>query len=86
MRLTTEPREGAAARIFPTGPVSGCAFAVGVGIGVLGWFATLTRAVSRAPGARIAPWLRAAAVVTGALLVVGGSVGAIRALAGSRAD
>jgi threonine/homoserine/homoserine lactone efflux protein len=71
-----------AAGALAPGPVSAFAFALGVGVGVVGWFVTLARVVARAPRARSAPWLRAAAGVTGVLLVVGGGVGTVRALFG----
>jgi threonine/homoserine/homoserine lactone efflux protein len=71
-----------AAGALRPGPASGVAFALGVGAGVVGWFAALGHVVARAPSARRAPWLRAAAGVTGVLLIVGGGVGTVRALLG----
>jgi threonine/homoserine/homoserine lactone efflux protein len=72
-----------AADVLPPGPIAAFAFALGVGVGVGGWFAVLTRLVAgaRARGERIAPWLRGAGALTGALLLAGGGVGVVRALA-----
>jgi threonine/homoserine/homoserine lactone efflux protein len=71
-----------AAGALRPGATSGLAFALGVGAGVVGWFASLAHLVSRAPRAKSAPWLRAAAGLTGVLLLVAGGVGTVRALFG----
>jgi threonine/homoserine/homoserine lactone efflux protein len=71
-----------AAGALRPGAVGAIAFALGVGAGVVGWFAALTGVVSRAPRTQSAPWLRLAAGLTGALLVVAGGVGTVRAILG----
>jgi threonine/homoserine/homoserine lactone efflux protein len=69
-------------RVLPPGPSAGALFAAGVGLGVAAWFAILARVVGSAPQDRLAPWLRGAGILTGALLVAGGGLGCFRALVG----
>ena len=71
-----------AAGVLGAGRASAAAFALGVGVGVVGWFAALAHVVARTPRGKSAPWLRAAGGRTGVLLIVGGSVGTVRALFG----
>lgn len=69
-----------AAGLLPKGAIAGLAFALGVGIGVGGWFSALARIVARARGGRLAGWLRAAGAAVGLVLMVGGGAAAVRAL------
>jgi threonine/homoserine/homoserine lactone efflux protein len=70
-----------ASGLLPQGPLAGLAFALGVGLGVSGWFSALARIVDRVRGARFSSWLRISGLTVGALLLAGGAVATFRALA-----
>ncbi len=69
-----------ASGLLPRGPLAGLAFAVGVGVGVSGWFSALARIVDRLRGARFSRWLRYSGLAVGSLLLAGGMVATLRAL------
>ncbi len=69
-----------AAGLLPKGALAGLAFAVGVGLGSGSWFSALARIVTRAQGARLAAWMRAAGAAVGLLLLLGGGAATVRAL------
>ena len=66
--------------ILKSGPLDGASFALGIGLGVFGWFALVAHIVDRARGPSLTPWVRVISMLAGAALVISGSLAAFRAI------
>jgi len=70
-------------RLLETGPVPALGFALGVGLGVFGWFALLIELVEKKlKGLAVGVWMRRTTLLAGALLILFGLFFSYRSIAG----